>query len=106
MHRRFSYVAKSPIHGRGLFAKKKIRKGTRIGLYEGERVARDDTYVLWVEDGTGGWFGIQGENDLRFLNHANEPNAEFTGDHLFAIRTISTDSEITFDYGPDWNEVG
>ena len=30
-----AYVAESPIHGRGLFARKKIKAETLIGIYEG-----------------------------------------------------------------------
>jgi SET domain-containing protein len=105
MHREHSYVANSPIHGRGLFAKKKIRKGVHIGIYEGKKVKRDGTHVLWVEDEKKGWFGINGVNELRYLNHSKRPNAEFEGEELYAIRPIATGAEITFDYGEDWDDI-
>ncbi len=105
MRPEYSYADKSPIHGKGLFAKKQIRKGTRIGTYEGPRAKRDDTYVLWVQNDNGRWVGIDGKNDLRYLNHSSKPNAEFEADELYAIRTIRKDEEITFDYGEEWADV-
>ncbi|MCA8961865.1 MAG: SET domain-containing protein-lysine N-methyltransferase [Planctomycetes bacterium] len=105
MKREYSYVARSPIHGRGLFAKRKIRKGTLIGTYEGPRVRKDGMHVLWVEDERGKWFGIDGKNQLRYLNHSRNPNAEFIGEELIALRTIAPDEEITFHYGDEWAEV-
>ena len=41
-------VKKSAIHGRGLFAKVKIPKGTVLGKLEGELTDRDGAYVLWL----------------------------------------------------------
>nr|WP_242470281.1 SET domain-containing protein [Allochromatium vinosum] len=36
---------------------------------------------------------------LRWLNHSDDPNAEFDGFELYARRTIAVGSEITIDYG-------
>ena len=91
-------VKRSPLHGRGLFAKSTIRKGTLIGIYEGRKTKRDGTYVLWVEDD----FGIDGTNELRFVNHSPAPNAVFWGEELHAIKTIREGDEITHHYGPEW----
>ena len=104
MRKKYAYVDNSPIHGKGVFAKKKIRKGTFLGTYEGQPTRKDDTYVLWVDE-EGTWVGIDGENELRWLNHSSRPNAEFDGADLFAIRTIQPDEEITFFYGPEWADV-
>ena len=98
------FVSDSPIHGRGVFASQEIPKDSHIGSYEGERTEDDGRYVLWVEDGEGGVYGVRGRNSLRFLNHSPEPNAEFDGEDLFAIDSIPQGAEITFDYGEEWAE--
>jgi len=97
------YVAKSPIHGRGLFARRRIRRDDYIGTYEGTRTQRNGMHVLWVwDEATQNWVGVNGRNEMRFLNHSDNPNAEFWGDELYALRIIKPDEEITFDYG--WDE--
>lgn len=92
------YVARSPIHGRGLFAKRRIRSGSYIGTYEGKPTQRDGTYVLWLYDADGSAVGQRGTNALRFLNHSDAPNAELHELDLYALRAISPDEEITIDY--------
>ncbi len=95
----------SPIHGKGCFARKLIRKGAFIGSYEGPHTMRDGRYVLWVDHGDGDWKGVRGDNALKYLNHSSEPNAEFDGVELTAVRTIRPDEEITFHYGEEWEGV-
>ncbi len=96
------YAAPSSIHGTGLFAKRAIVPGERIGTYQGPAARRNGTYVLWVYGEGGAAVGRSGRNLLRFLNHARPGNAEFDGFDLFARRHIGPDEEITFDYGEDW----
>ena len=45
--------------------------------------------------------GRRGDNELRFLNHADKPNAEFDGWDLYAATQIKKGEEITFNYEPD-----
>ncbi len=97
------FVGRSPIHGNGLFSSGDIEKGQLIGVYEGSLVAEDGMYVLWVEDSPGGeWTGYEGYNEMRFMNHADQPNAEMDGLDCYALTFISAGSEITIDYG--WND--
>lgn len=98
-------VLESSIHGKGLFARKRLRDGALIGRFEGTRTRRDGPHVLWVQLDGGKEVGIRGENELRYLNHSRRPNAEFRGDELFAVRNIQPGAEITFDYGDDWADV-
>lgn len=98
-------VGRSPIHGRGVFARRRLRPGAWIGTFEGERTTRDGEHVLWVQTEDGGEFGLRGRNELRFLNHSREPNAEFEGAELYAIRNIQPGVEITFHYGDAWEDV-
>lgn len=96
----------SEIHGRGLFAVRRFRKGAYIATFEGVPTKQDGTHVLWVIDEDGNQRGIEGKNELRFLNHSRDPNAEFHGEDLYAIRNIQPGAELTFHYGDGWDDVG
>ena len=100
-----TYIKKSRIHGRGLFAKRTIAPGRHLGSYVGPRTSRNGRYVLWVRLRNGKLRGIEGRNALRFLNHSRRPNAVFHGPELFSLRRISRYEEITIDYGSDWSDV-
>lgn len=96
-------VDRSPIHGYGLFAARNFAEGEMIGCYQGPVVEQDGRYVLWVEEAPGGgWTGYDGKNELRFMNHADKPNAEMDGLNCYALEDIAAGSEITIDYG--WND--
>jgi SET domain-containing protein len=99
------YVAESPIHGRGLFARHDIPAGTWIGHYDGPVSKENGTHVLWVEAGDDAeeeWIGYDGTNELRFMNHAAAPNGEMDGLDLYASRRIRANEEITIDYGEEF----
>ncbi len=119
----FCEIRQSPIHGRGIFATRKIRKGTRIIQYVGEKIDKDESNRRGLElfetaQKTGGAsvyiFDLNDEwdldgnkeyNDARLINHSCEPNAEMVNEDdelwLFALRDILPEEEITFDYGYD-----
>lgn len=90
----------SSIHGFGVFARQNIAKGELIGEYLGPETEDNDIHVLWVEDGDE-LYARDGENGLRYLNHSRQPNAEFDGFELYALRRIKIGEEITFNYGDD-----
>lgn len=94
------FVAVSSIHGRGLFAAQTLSQGELIGVYDGPVVLEDGPHVLWIEDGhSGEWTGYEGANEMRFMNHSNDPNAEMHGLDCYALRRIAPGTEITIDYG-------
>jgi len=96
------YVQDSGIHGQGLFSRIIIDKGAYLGTYDGPVVENNDMHVLWVEDeAEGKWIGRDGKNLLRYINHSNNPIAEFNGFELYAISEIEADAEITIDYGEE-----
>jgi len=102
------YVTDSPVHGRGLFARMDIPKGTWIGHYDGPQTLENGMHVLWVESGEDGddqeeWIGYDGINELRFLNHTSQPNGEMDGLDLYALRDIREGEEITIDYGEEFD---
>ena len=93
-------VAPSAIDGQGVFARVGIKKGAYIGTYEGAEAKRNGKYVLWLLGG-GREVGRRGGNELRFLNHADKPNAAFDGWDLYAAARIKKGEEITFNYKPE-----
>ncbi len=99
-------VKNSPIHGKGVFAKKDIKKGTRIGKYEGEKTSRDSRYVLWLMDDDSEWYGVKGNNSLKYLNHSGKHNAEFNDlGEVFARKKIKEGEEVTVHYGENWKDI-
>lgn len=99
------YVADSSLHGRGLFARCDIAAGTWIGHYDGPQTQDNGMHVLWVEAEAGSgeeWLGYDGDNELRFLNHAKQPNGEMDGLDLYAGQDIKAGEEITIDYGEEF----
>ena len=97
-------VRTSAIHGRGVFAKRRIREGQLIGLFEGDSTTRNGTYVLWLIDEDGSEVGIRGRNALRFLNHGDPANAEFQDAELYATRNVQPGAELLIDYGEAWSD--
>jgi uncharacterized protein len=108
-------VRRSSVHGLGVFAVRRIRKGTRIVEYLGERIShreadrryegkssRDNhTFLFVVDRGVVIDAGADG-NEARFINHACDPNCEsVTEDRrvfVEAIRTIQPGEELSYDY--------
>jgi SET domain-containing protein len=105
----------SPLHGFGVFAAQRIRRGTRIIEYLGERVSHPEadrryehkdandahTFLFIVDARTVIDAGVGG-NEARFVNHACEPNCESVIEDrrvfIEAVRTIEPGEELTYDY--------
>lgn len=100
LHQLF-YTKESGIHGNGLFARNKIKKGDYMGEYDGPIVSENDSHVLWVEKHDDVWVGRNGRNLLRYINHSIKPHAEFVDFKLYAMQDILPDEEITIDYGEE-----
>jgi uncharacterized protein len=108
-------VRDSPLHGKGVFAARRIAKGTRVIEYLGERVSHAEadrryeskdrldnhTFLFIVDRRTVIDAGVEG-NDARFVNHACEPNCESVIEEsrvfIEAIRAIQPGEELTYDY--------
>ena len=108
-------VRASPLHGLGVFATQRIRKGTRIIEYLGERVSHAEadrryeakdandahTFLFIVDARTVIDAGVDG-NAARFVNHACEPNCESVIEErrvfIEAVRTIEPGEELSYDY--------
>jgi SET domain-containing protein len=112
-------VRRSRIHGNGVYAARRIRKGTRIVEYVGERISheaadaryeakgQDDghTFLFVVSDGLVIDAGVGG-NEARFINHSCDPNCEtvIEGGRVFieALRDIRKGEELGYEYGLTW----
>jgi uncharacterized protein len=108
-------VRESPLHGRGVFATRRIPKGARVIEYLGERVSHGEadrryeekdandnhTFLFIVDDDTVIDAGVDG-NDARFVNHACQPNCESVIEDarvfIDTVRAIEPGEELTYDY--------
>jgi SET domain-containing protein len=113
-------VKRSGIHGRGVYARRKIKAGQRIIEYAGERIdwpealrrhphdpqQPNHTFYFTVDDET----VIDGNangNNARWINHGCAPNCEAElleedgAQRVFiiALRDIAEGEELTYDYG-------
>src|SRR5271155_859453 len=80
-------VRRSRVHGRGVFAARRIRKGTRVVEYLGERISHKEadrryelkeendnhTFLFIVDRGVIIDAGVAG-NEARYINHGCDPN--------------------------------
>ena len=114
---------RSRIHGNGVFAAARIRKGTRLIQYRGrlrsheevDRVYADDvdsghTFLFTLNDDYVIDANVDG-NDARWINHSCDPNCEAVHDedaggdprrdaiYIEAIRKIDPGEELTYNYG-------
>lgn len=114
-------VRQSPIHGSGVFARRKIAAGERIIEYRGERIEWDEaleraaakggpvshTFFFTLSDGR----LIDGErrgNDARYINHACAPNCEAQEEDgrvfIHALRDIARGEELHYNYALIYEE--
>jgi SET domain-containing protein len=108
-------VRHSKVHGYGVFALRRIRKGTIVTEYIGDRIshaeadaryenkAADDNHTfLFTVDARTVIDGGVGGNDARYINHGCDPNCESSTENrrvfIEAIRTIQAGEELAYDY--------
>lgn len=104
------YIAKSRIHGIGLFAAANIEKGTIIWdfdpnvdkILDGKPTKEQEDYC-WRENDK---YIIPGDK-ARYINHSDDPNTVvvYYGGPTIAIRNILAGEEITenYQYDDDWS---
>jgi SET domain-containing protein len=111
------YIVKpSPVHGTGVFARRKIAAGECIVEYKGERIdwptaieraeaanhPINHTYFFSLSDGRV-IDGAAHGNDARFINHSCEPNCEPL-EHddgrvfIYSLMDIQPGEELTYYY--------
>jgi SET domain-containing protein len=109
-------VRNSAIHGRGVFAARKIRKGKTVIEYKGDLTTWDiaslrpdsdpdnpyHTFIFELSDGRVIDAGVKG-NAARWINHSCDPNCLTSEDDdgrvfIEALRKIRSGEELTYDY--------
>jgi hypothetical protein len=110
-------VRDSPIHGRGVYAARDIRKGERIIEYTGrvvswkeaDRLPPSDpadpshTFLFSLSDGKRVIDASVSRNAARWINHSCDPNCESEEDEdgrvfIEAVRDIARGEELHYDY--------
>ena len=119
----FVELRQSRIHGRGLFARRKIPRGVKLLEYRGERVDKEESNRRGLElferaQTTGGAsvyiFDVNEEWDLdgdkpynftKYANHSCAPNCEMVNEDdrlwLYTTAAVKRGEELVFDYGYD-----
>lgn len=114
-------LARSGLHGRGVFARDFIPKGEHIIEYIGERITKSEAWrreqqrLARAAAGRSSSvfifeinriFDLDGNvpgNPARWINHSCAPNCEAQEDGgriwIVALRDIAPGEELTFDYG-------
>ena len=112
---KYFVLRRSTIQGKGAFATRPIKRGTRIIEYTGERISPDEADRRYDDGGMGRHhtflFSVDSKvcidaavdgNDARFINHSCAPNCEAVDErkriYIEAIRDISVGEELTYDY--------
>ena len=108
-------IKKSKIKGagKGVFAKKEIKKGEHIGYYTGKVINAkqldkepyiSSLFILQITKDHFVYGEGKGSNFVSFINHSNKPNAELivstrwkTG-RIAAVRKIKPGEEIFYNY--------
>ena len=102
---KFSKIAESKIHGKGLFATQKIKKNTKLGYLDGQVVSWKfhKKYQNEVE-----WNALDEETLMvrsyrtkySFINHSKTPNLEikYFPLRIETIEDIEPNEELTLDY--------
>jgi SET domain-containing protein len=108
-------LRQSSIQGKGAFATRRIRKGSRIIEYTGERITQDEadkryddeamsrhhTFLFTLDEKTVIDAAVEG-NEARFINHSCDPNCQalIEGDRIFifALKDIPAGQELVYDY--------
>jgi hypothetical protein len=108
-------LRRSGIQGKGAFATRPIKRGTRIIEYTGERISPEEADRRYDDGGMGRHhtflFSVDSKvcidaavdgNDARFINHSCAPNCEAVDErkriYIEAIRDIALGEELTYDY--------
>jgi uncharacterized protein len=122
-------IRTSPIHGRGLYAARDIKKGERVVEYIGEKITKAESLrrgnaliekskvtgegavYIFILNKTHDIDGSVPENEARLMNHSCNPSCEASIERgriwYFALRNIQKGDELYINYGFDvdtWEE--
>ena len=120
-------VKKSRVHGNGIYATKRIKKGQQIIQYIGEKVTKKEgdkrsekrikKYLNSKTTGSVYIFELNSRYDIdgsfkynkaRYINHSCNPNCEVEIKKnkiwIVSIKNIKEGEELSYDYGYDFDE--
>ncbi len=100
--KRYLTVKKSSIHGRGLFARKPLARGTVLGKCRTRPHHGDapNAHTLWLDD----MHAVDVLCKLRYINHSKKPNVVYYDDlTVVALKHIEPGEELVHDYGDAWD---
>lgn len=98
------FVAQSGIHGKGMFARKPLKKGETVFIFKGKvfhkvNKGKEDTYGNPNAIGIAKDMWISPRGNFQYINHSCNPNMGIKGTVTFvALRDIKKGEELTFDY--------
>jgi hypothetical protein len=108
-------VGPSPIEGRGLFARRRIRKGEVVAIkgghvYDARTLGRVKGRIAasYIQIADGLFIGALTAAEVRrnklFINHSCEPNLGIRGQIVYvALRDIAAGEELTYDWAMEEN---
>lgn len=92
-------VAKSLLHGKGLFAADAIAVDTVLGWCDTEATGEPGLHTLTLADGA----QVDVCCDLKYINHGRPANVIYYDDlSVVALRDIQVGEELLHDYGDEW----
>src|SRR6266404_591048 len=111
-------VRESRVHGRGVYATRAIRKGTRIIEYKGKRILWNDvpddlddphTFLFGLDDEIHVIDPAIGGNKARWINHSCQPNCEAIEEadervFIYVLRDLRPGEELFYDYALEMDE--
>jgi SET domain-containing protein len=108
-------VGPSPIEGKGLFARRRIRRGEIVAIkgghvYDARTLARVKGRIAasYIQIADGFFLGARTAAEVRrnkmFINHSCAPNLGIRGQIVFvALRDIRAGEELTYDWAMEEN---
>jgi SET domain-containing protein len=110
-----THVRPSPIEGKGLFARRRIRRGEIVAIkgghvYDARTLAKIKRRIAasYIQIADGVFFGARAAAEVRrnkmFINHSCAPNLGIRGQIVFvALRDIRAGEELTYDWAMEEN---
>jgi SET domain-containing protein len=111
-------IRRSPIHGRGAFATRRIPAGTRLIEYAGDRLTSAEvdakypdesryTVLFAIDDDVVIDAAVKG-NAARWINHSCDPNCDAVVEDgriwIETIRDVRAGEELAYDYALELKE--
>ena len=97
--KRWLKVLSSPLHGKGLFSTRDIKKGTLVGVCQTRRTGEAGLHTLTLNNGN----QVDVTCKLKYINHSKSPNVAYFDDlTVESLKDIKAGEELLHDYGDEW----